>query len=154
MDTNFELDADQQKIKSQIFPYLKSLTYEILMKKPDNIASFMIDFLSRQGNYTTSGLTFSEKKELENLRTIVKRYRELETFNKTQEENSDSEDDNEDLMNSSDEEKIENQVKIMKNNPKSQFKKIQEIVLVLKYTVFSIRKKFLFQKKFIKPRNK
>jgi cAMP-dependent protein kinase regulator len=147
MDTNFELDADQQKIKSQIFPYLKSLTYEILMKKPDNIASFMIDFLSRQGNYTTSGLTFSEKKELENLRTIVKRYRELETFNKTQEENSDSEDDNEDLMNSSDEEKIENQVKIMKNNPKSQFKKnTRNSVSAEVYGIFNKKKIFVPKK--------
>jgi hypothetical protein len=86
METNFELDAEQQKLKSRIFPYLKMLTYEIIMKKPVNIASFMIDFLSKQGNYTTSGLTFAEKKELEKLRNTVKRYRELDEFHKTEEE--------------------------------------------------------------------
>ena len=38
----------------------------------------MIDFLTKQGNYTTSGLTRAEKKELEFLRVAVKRYRDLE----------------------------------------------------------------------------
>lgn len=147
METNFELDAEQQKLKSRIFPYLKMLTYEILMKKPVNIASFMIDFLSKQGNYTTSGLTFAEKKELEKLRNTVKRYRELDEFHKTEEEkneeNSDSEDENEDLMNSSDEEKIENQVNIMKSNPKSQHKKnTRNSVSAEVYGIFNKKKIF------------
>ena len=151
METNFELDAEQQKLKSRIFPYLKMLTYEILMKKPVNIASFMIEFLSKQGNYTTSGLTFAEKKELEKLRNTVKRYRELDEFHKTEEEkneeNSDSEDENEDLMNSSDEEKIENQVNIMKSNPKSQHKKnTRNSVSAEVYGIFN-KKKFFVPKK-------
>ena len=151
METNFELDAEQQKLKSRIFPYLKMLTYEIVMKKPVNIASFMIDFLSKQGNYTTSGLTFAEKKELEKLRNTVKRYRELDEFHKTEEEkneeNSDSEDENEDLMNSSDEEKIENQVNIMKSNPKSQHKKnTRNSVSAEVYGIFN-KKKFFVPKK-------
>ena len=151
METNFELDAEQQKLKSRIFPYLKMLTYEILMKKPVNIASFMIDFLSKQGNYTTSGLTFAEKKELEKLRNTVKRYRELDEFHKTEEEkneeNSDSEDENEDLMNSSDEEKIENQVNIMKSNPKSQHKKnTRNSVSAEVYGIFNKKKIFIPKK--------
>ena len=151
METNFELDAEQQKLKSRIFPYLKMLTYEIVMKKPVNIASFMIDFLSKQGNYTTSGLTFAEKKELEKLRNTVKRYRELDEFHKTEEEkneeNSDSEDENEDLMNSSDEEKIENQVNIMKSNPKSQHKKnTRNSVSAEVYGIFNKKKIFIPKK--------
>ena len=151
METNFELDAEQQKLKSRIFPYLKMLTYEILMKKPVNIASFMIEFLSKQGNYTTSGLTFAEKKELEKLRNTVKRYRELDEFHKTEEEkneeNSDSEDENEDLMNSSDEEKIENQVNIMKSNPKSQHKKnTRNSVSAEVYGIFNKKKIFVPKK--------
>ena len=151
METNFELDGEQQKLKSRIFPYLKMLTYEIVMKKPVNIASFMIDFLSKQGNYTTSGLTFAEKKELEKLRNTVKRYRELDEFHKTEEEkneeNSDSEDENEDLMNSSDEEKIENQVNIMKSNPKSQHKKnTRNSVSAEVYGIFNKKKIFVPKK--------
>ena len=151
METNFELEAEQQKLKSRIFPYLKMLTYEILMKKPVNIASFMIDFLSKQGNYTTSGLTFAEKKELEKLRNTVKRYRELDEFHKTEEEkneeNSDSEDENEDLINPSDEEKIENQVNIMKINPKSQHKKnTRNSVSAEVYGIFNKKKIFVPKK--------
>ena len=113
METQYELDSEQQKLKSQIFPYLKALTYEILVSKPDNIASFMIDFLSKQGNYTTSGLTLSEKKELETLRNQVHHYRTLDSYNaqsienkKNSEENSDS-DESDDIMDSFDEEKIQ-----------------------------------------------
>ena len=42
----------------------------------------MIDFLSKQGNYTTSGLTLAEKKELEALRNKVRHYRELDSLKK------------------------------------------------------------------------
>ena len=163
MDPQFELDEEQKKLKSQIFPYLKALTYEILLSKPDNITSFMIDFLAQQGNYTTSGLTLSEKKELEFLRNSVKHYRELESFNKkldeenqkNSEENTDSESEKEDLMNSSDEEKFEKKLKkLMKKKNSLKYQETQEIVLVQKYTVFSIKEKILSQKKFLKQRNK
>ena len=86
MEVQFELDEEQKALKSKIFPYLKALTYEILTSKPNNLATFMIDFLARQGNYTTSGLTLSEKKELEFLRNSVKRYREYDSFTKHLEE--------------------------------------------------------------------
>ena len=39
----------------------------------------MIDYLQKKGGYTSSGLTREEKKELENLRNEVKKYRELES---------------------------------------------------------------------------
>ena len=127
MEVQFELDEEQKALKSKIFPYLKALTYEILTSKPNNLATFMIDFLARQGNYTTSGLTLSEKKELEFLRNSVKRYREYDSFTKhleeegeenpkNIEENSDSEDEKEDLMDSSDEEIFEQKVKQIKTD--------------------------------------
>jgi len=78
METQFELDKEQKEIKQKIFPYLKALAYEIVQKQPENIEKFMIDFLTKQGNYTTSGLTKEEKKELEFLRVAVKHYRDLE----------------------------------------------------------------------------
>ena len=39
----------------------------------------MIDYLQKKGGYTSSGLTRDEKKELEDLRNEVKKYRELES---------------------------------------------------------------------------
>ena len=77
----------------------------------------------RQGNYTSSGLTLEEKKELESLRNKVRYYRQLDSYiqkddeiQKNKDENSDSEEDD-DIMDSIEEEKIE------KKNPK--YKKIK-----------------------------
>ena len=156
MDTPFELDEEQKKIKSKIFPYLKALTYEILISKPKNITSFMIDFLTRQGNYTSSGLTFAEKKELELLRNTVKYYREIDSYNKKEEndknnleENSDSEQD-EDLMNSSDEEKIEKKVENFKIEHDSKSKRPKKNTRVSVsaevYGIFNKKKVFVPKK--------
>ena len=81
MEPPFELDEEQKQIKQKIFPYLKALTYELIKSQPTQLEKFMIDFLTKQGNYTTSGLTKDEKKELEALRLAVKHYRELEQHN-------------------------------------------------------------------------
>ena len=151
MENQFELDAEQQKLKSQIFPYLKALTYEILISKPKNIASFMIDFLSKQGNYTTSGLTLAEKKELEVLRNKMRHYRELDSFKeketenqKSLEENSDSEE-IDDLMDSAEEKKIEKKVK--KNTRQTQISiKARNSVSAEVYGIFN-KKKFFVPKK-------
>ena len=150
MDTNFELDAEQQKLKSQIFPYLKALTYEILISKPVNITSFMIDFLLRQGNYTSSGLTLEEKKELESLRNKVRYYRQLDSYiqkddeiQKNKDENSDSEEDD-DIMDSIEEEKIEKKIQnIRKSNNSSQISiKSRNSVSAEVYGIFNKKKKF------------
>ena len=81
METPFDLDPEQQELKQKIFPYLKALSYELVQKQPERISEFMIDFLTKQGNYTASGLTKKEKKELEVLRLTVKYYRDLEKHN-------------------------------------------------------------------------
>ena len=81
METPFHLDPEQQELKQKIFPYLKALSYELVQKQPERISEFMIDFLTKQGNYTASGLTKKEKKELEVLRLTVKYYRDLEKHN-------------------------------------------------------------------------
>ena len=151
---NNELDSEQQKLKSQIFPYLKALTYEILTTKPKNIASFMIDFLSKQGNYTTSGLTFSEKKELETLRNQVRHYRSLDLYNskkiengKNLEENSDS-DESDDIMDKFEEEKIQKKFEISKiSNRQSQFSmRARNSVSAEVYGAFNKKKIFVPKK--------
>ena len=116
MDSQYELDTDQQKLKSLIFPYLKALSYEILISKPDNIALYMIDFFNRQKSYTSTGLTLEEKKELELLRLQVRHYRELDLLKeeKDYEDNTDSEE--EDIMDSSEEVEIEKKLEKMKKN--------------------------------------
>ena len=62
MDTPFELDEQQKQIKQKIFPYLKHLTYELAQIQPQQIEKYMIDFLTKLGPYTASGLTKEEKR--------------------------------------------------------------------------------------------
>ena len=60
----------------------------------------MIEYLMEKGGYTSSGLTIEERRELEDLRKEVKRYREMDDGNSldqslhtdSEEESNDSED--------------------------------------------------------------
>ena len=118
METPFELSQEQKELKLKIFPYLKALTYELVKNQPENIEKYMIDFLTKKGKYTTSGLTIDEKKELENLRITVKYYRELEQHANSQKElddikidtpvisDSSFSDENDDVMDEKEEEEI------------------------------------------------
>ena len=57
----------------------------------------MIEYLMEKGGYTSSGLTIEEKKELEDLRKEVKRYREIDDGNSIDQSlHSDSEEDSND----------------------------------------------------------
>ena len=128
MDIPFELDPEQKKIKQKIFPYLKALLYELALKQPINIEKYMIEFLTKYGNYTASGLTIEEKKELEYLRIAVKHYRDMEkhdlvksssNFNKdnvikNEKANSESSDSEEDDMDDKEEEEIKAKLNTMK----------------------------------------
>ena len=59
----------------------------------------MIYWLQKYGGYTSTGLTLEEKKELEDLRFQVKKYRELESHssNKEDEDKSFSEESEDDI---------------------------------------------------------
>ena len=60
----------------------------------------MIYWLQKFGGYTSTGLTLDEKKELEQLRVQVKKYREMEQMRKNSESDSDksiSDDDDDDV---------------------------------------------------------
>ena len=134
MKTPFELDEEQKQIKQKIFPYLKALTYEIVQVQPQQIEKYMIDFLTKIGNYTTSGLTKDEKKELETLRIAIKHYRNLETHSlvnsqnkldvqskpQIDSENSNFSDENDDIMDEKEEEEINKKVANMKINQETQ----------------------------------
>ena len=109
----------------------------------------------RQGNYTSSGLTLEEKKELESLRREVLHYRELELINnqnqlseqKNSEDNSDS-DEAEDVMDSYDEIEIEKKVDNMKKSSvKSQFPiRSRGSVSAEVYGIFNKKKNFCTKK--------
>ena len=82
----------------------------------------MILFLQKIGKYTTSGLTIDEKKELENLRLEVKKYRELEQYKKLIEDD-DNNNNSENDENSFDDE-LEDDVMDLEEEKKIQLKNL------------------------------
>ena len=116
------MNKDENQIKQKIFPYLKALSYELIKNKPKNVLQFMILFLQKIGKYTTSGLTIDEKKELENLRLEVKKYRELEQYKKLIEDD-DNNNNSENDENSFDDE-LEDDVMDLEEEKKIQLKNL------------------------------
>lgn len=88
--------SDLNTIKEKIRPILEQLTYQLVMDKPKNPALHMIECLQKIGGYTNNGITLEEKKELENLRHEVKKFREMEETNESENVHCNSESDNED----------------------------------------------------------
>ena len=156
MEPTFELDQEQKQIKQKIFPYLKALSYELVLNQPQHIEKYMIDFLCKQGNYTTSGLTKEEKKELEFLRVTVKHYRELEKHSlvSSQKEldvkkvESDSDDgcseENDDVMDDNEEDIIKNKlVNIKKTQEIQKSMKARISVSAEAYGLYNKKKAFV-----------
>ena len=118
------MNKDENQIKQKIFPYLKALSYELIKNKPKNVLQFMILFLQKIGKYTTSGLTIDEKKELENLRLEVKKYRELEQYKKNLIENDDNNNNNSENDENSFDDELEDDVMDLEEEKKIQLKNI------------------------------
>ena len=118
------MNKDENQIKQKIFPYLKALSYELIKNKPKNVLQFMILFLQKIGKYTTSGLTIDEKKELENLRLEVKKYRELEQYKKNLIENDDNNNNNSENDENSFDDELEDDVMDLEEEKKIQLKNL------------------------------
>ena len=71
MDTNTKKEYLETKVK----PILDELVFQLLCERPENPASYMIEWLKKTGGYTSNGLTLKEKEELEKLRKDIISYR-------------------------------------------------------------------------------
>ena len=118
------MNKDENQIKQKIFPYLKALSYELIKNKPKNVLQFMILFLQKIGKYTTSGLTIDEKKELENLRLEVKKYRELEQYKKNLIEDDNNNNNNSENDENSFDDELEDDVMDLEEEKKIQLKNL------------------------------
>lgn len=68
-------------LKEKVRPVLEQLVFKLLSDKPDNPAEVMIQYLEKLGNYTSNGMTHEEKKELEQLRVEIIKYRKIDEEN-------------------------------------------------------------------------
>ena len=66
------------ELKKDLYDICEPMCLEIVQSKPKDIANYMINYLKTNYNYSSSGLRFEEKKELENLRTQVEMFKDME----------------------------------------------------------------------------
>ena len=87
-----EIEEIYSQLEQKVKPLLNKLVNSIIVDKPENVALYMINFLQREGGVTSTGLTYDEKLELNNLRREVNEFRQREENEKKEkEENSISE---------------------------------------------------------------
>ena len=84
-----EIEEIYSQMEQKVKPLLNKLVNSIIVDKPENVALYMINFLQREGGVTSTGLTYDEKIELNNLRREVNEFRQREEKEK-EEENSES----------------------------------------------------------------
>ena len=75
--TNLELQ-EMEELKEFLANVCESLCLDIVEKKPKDISYHMINFLYNKYRYSSSGLQYDEKKELEKLRDEVEIFREMD----------------------------------------------------------------------------
>ena len=75
--TNLELQ-EMEELKEFLANVCESLCLDTVEKKPKDISYHMINFLHNKYRYSSSGLQYDEKKELEKLRDEVELFREMD----------------------------------------------------------------------------
>ena len=75
--TNLELQ-EMEELKEFLANVCESLCLDTVEKKPKDISYHMINFLYNKYRYSSSGLQYDEKKELEKLRDEVEIFREMD----------------------------------------------------------------------------
>lgn len=82
-----------ERIKEKIKSFSLQMVKAILIDKPKDVGRYMLEWLQKYGGYTSTGLTLEEKKELEQLRLEIKKYREMDEHKNKNENDSDSQSD-------------------------------------------------------------
>jgi cAMP-dependent protein kinase regulator len=77
---------DEQALKDKIRPIMEDLVFKLVSDKPECPTDYMINYLEKLGGFTSNGITLTEKKELEQLRKDILKYRQFEEEEKAQSE--------------------------------------------------------------------
>lgn len=146
------MSNDEQALKEKIRPVMEDLVYTLVSEKPEDPVEYMINYLEKREGFTSNGITLDEKRELEELRKEIVKYRQLDeeskakkkeetgstnldnyTTNPNDKSLTDDEDDEDDIDNT-----IENKV----FNAKARLSKQREGVSAEAYGVFNIKSDF------------
>jgi len=77
-DSAMNKDVQSLELKKCLYEICEPMCIKIVQSKPKDIPNFMLSYLKSTFNYSSSGLRFDEQKELENLRSKVEMFKEME----------------------------------------------------------------------------
>jgi cAMP-dependent protein kinase regulator len=92
------MEENKEYLNSQIKPILDALFFNLLTHRPNDVLSFTLDWLIKQGGYTANGLTLGEREELGELRKKLSITRELIELSLEDSSESENEGDDNDNM--------------------------------------------------------
>jgi len=81
-----------QSLKEKLKPIFEELVFKLIQAKPEDPAEYMLHYLLKKEGYTTTGITIEEKKELEQLRKEIFKYRQLHEEHKNENQPEDEHD--------------------------------------------------------------
>ena len=93
MNPQQQTDQNKPETTSQkIKPLIVQMTTELTTSHPNNVPEFLLHYIQNQNNFTNSGLTPSQRFELENLRNEISKYKKMEEHEKFIQENKEQKD--------------------------------------------------------------
>ena len=77
------IDQNRPQTTSQkLKPLIVEMTTELTSSHPNNVPEFLLHYIQNKNNFTNSGLTPSERFELENLRKEISKYKKMDEHEK------------------------------------------------------------------------
>ena len=73
-----QAEAQSLELKKFLYSICEPMCIEAVQTRPKDITNYMINFLKTKYGYTSSGLRYDEQKELNNLRSQVEMFKEME----------------------------------------------------------------------------
>jgi cAMP-dependent protein kinase regulator len=70
-------NTNKEYLNTKIKHILEPLFFNLLTHRPDDVITFSLEYLNKQGGFTANGLTLDERQELTELRKELKQLREL-----------------------------------------------------------------------------
>ena len=69
---------EKQQLKKSILKICESMCINLMKEKPENIGTYMINYLKNKYNYSSSLLKNDEKKELDKLKNDVQHFHDMD----------------------------------------------------------------------------
>ena len=82
----------ESHLKDKLKPIMEDLVYRLVQNKPEKPTEYMLEYLLKKEGYTANGITHDEKKELEQLRKEITKYRQLQEETKKEEGHNSNDD--------------------------------------------------------------